>query len=121
MSSIDECLRSYGVPWPGNLDGFVYDRTLDKVSVIFELSQTRKFPVETHDLNRFFNKDVNRWKALDILKKQLNVQLCILIWSNHEDIVKIHKGAEITDKALNFERTEIIKSGQIVQYFGQFK
>ena len=119
LSSIDDCLRSYGVPWPGNLDGFLLSSKSHNISVIFELSRTRKFPVKTHDLNRYYNADVNRWKALDILRKQLDVPLYILIWSSEENLVKIHKLQKITEKGLNYEKTELLPKEQTVPWFSQ--
>jgi hypothetical protein len=117
LSSIDECLRAYGVPWPGNLDGFLLSRHTHKVNVIFELSRTRKFPVKTHNLNLYYSQDINRWKPLGILRKQLNVPLFILIWSSDETLVKVHCLRKLTEKGLDFEKTEILEEGQIVPWF----
>ena len=40
LASIDTELRRYGVPWPGNLDGFIYwDR---KLRCIIEFSRTER-------------------------------------------------------------------------------
>lgn len=120
LSSIDECLRLYGVPWPGNLDGFLLKPKTRDVSVIFEFSRTRKFPVKTHDLNLYFSQDINRWKPLDILRKQLGVPFYILIWSSEEKLTKIHRLRKITEKGLDFEKTELVEEEYIVPWFSQF-
>jgi hypothetical protein len=121
LSSIDECLRVYRVPWPGNLDGFLLNQQTQGVNAIFEFSRTRKFPVKTHNLNLYFSQDVNRWKPLDIMRKQLNVPLYILIWSSDESLVKIHCLRKITEKGLDFEETEILEEKQIVPWFKRFQ
>lgn len=121
LSSIDECLRVYGVPWPGNLDGFLLNQQTQGVNAIFEFSRTRKFPVKTHNLNLYFSQDVNRWKPLDIMRKQLTVPLYILIWSSDESLVKIHCLRKITEKGLDFEETEILEEKQIVPWFKRFQ
>jgi hypothetical protein len=79
------------------------------VNVIFELSRTRIFPVETLDLNRHFSQDINRWKPLDILRKELDVPLYIVIWSSKENLTKIHHLHTITEKGLEFDKTELLE------------
>lgn len=117
LSSIDERLRAFGVPWPGNLDGFMYDREIYVTKAIFEFSRTRVYPVKTHDLNKYFDEDTNRWKVLDILKNQLGVPLYIIIWSSKEEIIKVSRVDAITDKALVYVSTEILSKDEIVPYF----
>lgn len=119
LSSIDECLRVYGVPWPGNLDGFLLNQQTHGVNAIFEFSRTRKFPVTTHDLNLYFSQDVNRWKPLDMMRKQLNTPLYILIWSSDESIVKIHCLRKIAGKGLEFEKTVLLENNEIAPWFAQ--
>jgi hypothetical protein len=119
LSLIDKCLRSHGVPWPGNLDGFVLSKTKRTVKAIFEFSRTRKYPVKSHDLNRYFSYDINRWKALDILRKQLGVSLYIVIWSSGERVVKLHKLRDVTESALDYESTELLTSKQLIPRFGR--
>jgi hypothetical protein len=120
LASIDQCLRLYGVPWPGNLDGFLLDSRTQAVNVIFEFSRTRKFPVRTHNLNLYFSQDINRWKPLDILRKELNVPLYIVIWSSEEKLTKIHCLRRIAEKGLEFDKTELVEKEHIVSWFGQF-
>lgn len=120
LSTIDRCLRLHNVPWPGNLDGFLIDTRTDKVNVVFELRNTRRYSVESHNLNYFFRKDFHGWEALDILRTQLKVPLYILTWSSKETLVKIQKLLRITDKGLEYEKTEFLEKGQIVSWFSQF-
>ena len=119
LSSIDKCLRLHGVPWPGNLDGFLLSKTKGNVKAIFEFSRTRKYPVKSHDLNRYFSYDINRWKVLDILRKQLSVSLYIVIWSSDERVVKLHKLREVTESALDYESTELLADKQLIPRFGR--
>jgi len=119
LSLIDRCLRLHGVPWPGNLDGFLLSKTKRNVKAIFEFSRTRKYPVKSHNINRYFSYDINRWKALDILRKQLGVSLYIVIWSSDERIVKLHKLREVTESALDYESTELLTDKQLMPRFGR--
>lgn len=114
LSYIDRCLRKHGVPWPGNLDGFLFNKTSKAVKAIFEFSRTRKFPVKSHDLNLYFSKDINRWKPLDILRLSLNAPLYIIIWSSDEEIVKLHEVQNVTDNALIFRSSELLTIEQLV-------
>jgi len=120
LASIDQCLRLYGVPWPGNLDGFLLNPKTRNANVIFEFSRTRKFPVKTHNINLYFSQDINRWKPLDILRKELDVPLYIVIWSSEEKLTKIHRLHRITERGLDFNKTELLEKEQIVPWFGQF-
>lgn len=119
LSSIDDCLRLHRVPWPGNLDGFLFNDTERKVKALFEFSRTRKYPVESHDLNRYFNADINRWKVLDILRKQLDIPLYIIIWSSDEKIVKLHKLRDVTGRGLDYESTELLNKKELVRRMNQ--
>lgn len=117
LSSIDECLRRYRVPWPGNLDGFLINPKTGKVEVVFELRRTRVYSVKNHNLNKYFHLDFHGWEALGILRNQLNVPLYILTWSSKETIVKIHKLQRITNRGLEYEKTEFLEKNQIIPWF----
>ena len=119
LSLVDRCLRLHGVPWPGNLDGFLLSKTKRNVKAIFEFSRTRKYPVKSHDINRYFSYDINRWNVLDILRKELSASLYIVIWSSDERIVKLHKLREVTESALDYESTELLTDKQLVPRFGR--
>lgn len=67
LGRIDRCLQEQGVPWPGNLDGFLFDPLGEQIGAIVEFSRTRKARVAEHDVNRYYRQDVNRWRPLDIL------------------------------------------------------
>jgi len=120
LSSIDECLRLYRVPWPGNLDGFLISPKTGKINVVFELRQTRVYSVKNHNLNNYFHIDFHGWEALDILRNQLNVPLYILTWSSKEILVKFHKLLKVTNEGLEYEKTEFLEKDQIVPWFSQF-
>ena len=89
------------------------------MKAIFEFSRTRKYPVKSHDINRYFSYDINRWKVLDILREQLNVSLYIVIWSSDERIVKLHKLWDVKESALDYESTELLTDKQLVPRFGR--
>jgi len=119
LSFIDECLRRHGVPWPGNLDGFLFSQATREVKAIVEFSRTRKYPVRSHNLNLYFSKDINRWKPLDILGQRLQVPLYIVIWSSDEKIVKLHEVKSVEDDALEFKATDILTIDQLVDKFNE--
>jgi hypothetical protein len=120
LSSIDRCLRQNNVPWPGNLDGFLVGQKTSKVNVVFELRRTRIHSVKNHNLNDYFHEDFHGWEALDILRNQLNVPLYILTWSSKEILVKTQKLNSVTNKGLEYVRTEFLERDQIVPWFSQF-
>lgn len=120
LSSIDECLRLYGVPWPGNLDGFLLNPKTSEISVLFELRRTRVYSVRKHNLNDYFHKDYHGWEALDILRNQLSIPLYILTWSSKETLVKIQKLHKITKTGLDYEKIEFVEKTEIVPFFRQF-
>lgn len=87
LKCIDKCLRNYGVPYPGNFDGIIYNKdTLDPVMVI-EFSKVKwKNSLEEHlnsycsDNSRFWKEDKNRWNVLFKLKLKLNIPVYIVWW-----------------------------------------
>jgi len=117
LSSIDERLRQCGVPWPGNLDGFLIDPENDEVGAIFELRRTNAYSVKNHNLNTYFSEDFHGWEALKILRNQLDVPLYILTWSSKETIVKIQELQKITDVGLEYKRTDFLEKDQFVLWF----
>lgn len=120
LSFIDECLRGNRVPWPGNLDAFWFNTDIRKVLAIFEFSRTRKNPVETHDINQYFSKDFNRWRPLDILRRQLHVPLYLILWSSAETVVKIHEIGQIRysgRQGLEYRTTILIEKDELMSFF----
>ena len=119
---IDECLRRNGVPWPGNLDAFWHNNKQNKILSIFEFSRTRKTPVSTHDVNRFFKQDVYRLKPLDILRQQLNVPLFLILWSSGESVIKIHEIGHIDylgNNGLEYKTSELIEKYDVYNFFNE--
>lgn len=114
LSFIDNCLRSHGVPWPGNLDGFILIENNSKVKAIFEFSRTRKYPVATHDLNGFFNQDRNRWAVFDTFRKVLNCNAFIIIWSSDEQIIKLQKLKDVETNCLVFDDDILLNQDEII-------
>ncbi|MBS1249505.1 MAG: hypothetical protein MAG431_01085 [Chloroflexi bacterium] len=103
LSNLDTCLRNYGVPWPGNLDGFFWDEKNKQCLGVIEFSRTRKNPVETHNINTYFHEDKNRWRPLLILQKNLDSELIIIIWKTKSRYIKIHRVQEMGASKLIFK------------------
>jgi len=117
MSSIDVCLRENDVPWPGNLDGFYPSPTEKSVKAIFEFSRTKKYPVETHDVNNYFRQDINRWRPPGILKEQLDASLYVVIWSSSERLIKVSEVSSVGSTSLAYASTELLTEEKIIPCF----
>ncbi len=115
LSSIDICLRKCDVPWPGNLDGLLFNDS-EELLAVFEFSRTRKTSVEKHDIRKYFKKDYNRWAVFEILRKSLNVPAYVVLWSTDEKIIKLQKIEKITD-TLYYENEELISEDSLVSKF----
>lgn len=114
LASIDNDLRREGVPWPGNLDGFIYIN--NEIKSIIEFSRTRKNTVEKHDIRPFFNQDFNRWKPFEVLRKELHLPAYIILWSSSEEKIKVQKVKEITNN-LYYEKEDLLEKNQIETFF----
>lgn len=115
LSMIDRCLRRCGVPWPGNLDGFLVDER--NVIAVFEFRLTNIASIRDHELNKYFEEDRNGWMALELLRKMAKTTLYIVVWSNNERDVKMLKVADVTSKGLVYESTQIWSETNLVQNF----
>lgn len=121
LALIDICLRRHGVPWPGNLDGFILNEDGSRIKSIFEFSRTRKYPVKSHDLNNFFSQDLNRWSVFNTLRKILNCSAFIVIWSSEEKIIKLQKLKDIDTNGLIIEEEVILTPDEIVTKINSFE
>jgi len=90
---LDRRLRKLGIPWPGNLD---YALLKDHIPVaLIEFQTTYKLTVAKHCNNDYFlpspyrKGDVNRWLAIDIIRKQSKLPLLVIVWSPNESCIKL--------------------------------
>ena len=117
LAGLDECLRMYNVPWPGNLDGFLLNQDKNDIIAIFEFSRTIKYPIKEHDIRKYFTKDVNRWMAFNILNNQLKTEMYIILWHSDERIVKVIKVKSITKDGLKYEYDKLVKDIELTAFF----
>lgn len=100
LPRIDQILRGAGIPWPGNLDTLLFSR--EKLLALVEFQNTRKATVKDHCNNAWFlpsagrKGDINRWKALDVIRLHANLPLLIIVWSQREpDTIKFKRVEDI--------------------------
>jgi len=116
LSIIDKCLRDHGMPWPGDLDGFVM--RANSPSVLIEFARTRVKSVSQHNLNDYFPQDINRWTPLEIARKCLKVPFLIVTWRSIETKVKVQELIEfnaLSSPPLKMRNVEILSSDQVVE------
>jgi len=109
LPNIDVALRKLGIPWPGNLD---YVLLKEQVPVaLIEFQRTAKLPVKDHCNNTWFlpsgyrKGDVNRWRAIDIIRKQSKLPLFVIVWSTKEKCIKL----KLVEKIVYPEDAESVK------------
>jgi len=96
LPEFDKILRWHGIPWPGNLDGIIgHPQNLEPFAII-EFQFTSKASVREHCSNKWFlprgrrKGDEQRWKVMDIIRRQADLPLWIFVWSqNQEEGVKV--------------------------------
>lgn len=91
MPNIDHIFRNRcRYAWMGNLDGLFLSNKNGKPKALIEFQTTIKTPVKEHCNNTWFaprngrKGDEQRWKVFDILAKQSNLPLIIIVWSPNE-------------------------------------
>jgi len=91
MPQIDHILRNRcGYAWMGNLDGLFLSTSENAPKALVEFQTTNKISVKNHCNNTWFTPrngrkgDEQRWKVFDILSKQSNLPLIIIVWSPNE-------------------------------------
>jgi hypothetical protein len=128
LPRIDKILREAGIPWPGNLDTLLYHN--ENLLALIEFQNTVRSSVKDHCNNTWFlpqgrrKGDVNRWKALDVIRLHANLPLIIIVWSQNEpDIIKFKSVENIVypsrsnDKApgLNYQTKKLINFNELIQ------
>ena len=128
----DKELRKIGKPWPGNLDCVWYEES--KIIALIEFQTTIKTSVREHCNNNFFlttpyrKGDENRWRVLDVIRRQIVKPLIIIVWSPNESDVKIKVVDHITfsqqgsneKPGLYYSRKDVIPMTDIVGYLKVF-
>jgi len=98
LPKFDKELRKIRKPWPGNLDCVLCKNEKGTLAVI-EFQTTIRKSVKSHCNNDFFlpthyrKGDEQRWLVMEIISRQLDKPLIILVWSpnKYDDDIKIKK------------------------------
>jgi hypothetical protein len=99
LPQIDREMRSAGIPWPGNLDYALINNNI--AVALIEFQRTSKTSVSEHSNNKWFlptkyrKGDVNRWLAIDIIRKQSALPLLVIVWSHKENVIKLKSVSKI--------------------------
>lgn len=126
LPEIDIAMRKLGIPWPGNLD---YALLKDKMpTALIEFQRTTKASVHSHCNNTWFlpsgprKGDVNRWLAIDIIRKQVNLPLLIIVWSTKEKKIKLKLVEKIiypedpeSPKGLRYKKKEMMEIPRLLE------
>ncbi len=91
MPNIDHIFRGRcKYAWMGNLDGLFLSNRSGVPKALVEFQTTQRVTVRNHCNNTWFaprngrKGDEQRWKVFDILSKQSNLPLIIIVWSPNE-------------------------------------
>lgn len=131
LPELDIKLRKLGIPWPGNLDyALLKDET---ITALIEFQRTSKLSVAAHCNNTWFlpkggrKGDVNRWRAIDIIRQQCGLPLLIIVWSDKEEVVKLKQLEEIiypedprTPKGLIYRKKEVVDKDRMIKILNIF-
>lgn len=126
MPEIDKIFRNRcQYPWMGNLDGIFLSND-NKPKALVEFQTTIKTPVKYHCNNTWFTPkngrkgDEQRWRVFNILAKQSNLPLVIIVWSPKEingDIkYKIVEDIIYSNDTHNREPGLIYSSKDVIDY-----
>jgi len=117
LGFLDTCLRRNGVPWPGNLDGFIIEN--NSIKCLFEFSRTTKNKVKDHDISKFFKQDYNRWKVLDVLKKITGAPTYIILWASYDDQIWLKKvgNFDFSNSQIVYAEQQLLNKDEIEEIF----
>lgn len=131
LPQIDIAMRKLRMPWPGNLDyALLKDQ---KPTALIEFQRTIKASVQDHCNNTWFlptgtrKGDVNRWLAIDIIRKQVDLPLLIIVWSSNEKNIKLKLLEKIvypedieSPKGLKYKKKQIMGIEQMLEILKSF-
>ncbi|WP_148311187.1 hypothetical protein [Dehalococcoides mccartyi] len=131
LPRLDLELRKLHSPWPGNLD-YVLIKD-EKPRALIEFQRTIKTSVKSHCNNTWFlptayrKGDVNRWRAIDIIRKQSGLPLFIIVWSADERVVKLKLVDKIIypedsgqQKGLGYKLKEVMTAERMVEILSRY-
>lgn len=131
LPKIDKDLRALKLPWPGNLDYALLKKS--KPTALIEFQRTSKAPVQKHCNNTWFlpsgyrKGDVNRWLAIDIIRKQSGLPLFIIVWSTKEEEVKLKLVDKIVypkdpepKKGLIYKKKEVMSIDRMIEILNRY-
>ena len=131
LPQIDRELRKLKIPWPGNLDDVLLKNQTP--TALIEFQRTTNTSVRAHCNNTWFlptqrrKGDVNRWRALDIIRKQSGLPLLIIVWSEKEHVVKLKLVEEIIypedpepQKGLRYKNKEVMTVQRMLEILHRF-
>lgn len=126
LPKIDILLRKIGIPWPGNLDYALLKGQVP--TALIEFQRTSKTSVKNHCNNTWFlpsgyrKGDVNRWLAIDIIRKQSTLPLFIIVWSVAEKEIKLKLVEKIvypedteSPKGLRYKKKELMTIERLIE------
>lgn len=130
LPQLDKILRASGIAWPGNLD-YALTKSGTPIALI-EFQRTAKASVQQHCNNTWFlptpyrKGDVNRWLAIDIIRKQSKLPLYIIVWSTQEKIIKlklldhiVYPEDSSTTKGLVYSKKEVMEIQRMIEIFNK--
>lgn len=126
LPEIDKIFRKHSIPWPGNLDYALLKGNTP--TALIEFQRTVKAKVKDHCNNTWFlptpyrKGDVNRWLAIDIIRKQSGLPLFIIVWSASEKEIKLKLVERIVypedpenPKGLRYTKKEVMNIEKMIK------
>lgn len=111
LPMIDRIMRENRYPWPGNLDGLLFDKQTKEIICVIEYQNTSKRPVAEHDNNDFMYStpyrkgDSRRWKVIKIIADTIKSKIMVIVWSHNETVVALKNiNSFILDQLTNVSR-----------------
>lgn len=131
LPKIDIELRKLGIPWPGNLDYVLLKNQI--LTALIEFQRTSKLSVKDHCNNTWFiptmyrKGDVNRWLAIDIIRKHSKLPLFIIVWSADEKLIKLKLVEKIvypkdndSKKGLRYKIKEVMTVEKMIEILNSY-
>ena len=88
-------MRENRHPWPGNLDGLLFDKNTQEIICVIEYQNTSRKPVSEHDNNDFMRStpyrkgDSRRWKVIKTIADTVGSKIMVIVWSYNESVVAL--------------------------------
>lgn len=131
LPKLDVELRRLHSPWPGNLDYVLLKEQIP--TALIEFQRTSRASVRNHCNNTWFlptayrKGDVNRWRVIDIIRKQSGLPLFIIVWSANEKVVKlklvdriVYPEGNAPQKGLRYKFKEVMTAEHMVEILNRY-